>query len=188
MEFEKIQNDIKQILTPKRYEHSVGVAKRAEELAKIYNQDIQKAKLVGIAHDIAKEMKTEEAYKYAKEHNIKLDEIEINEPALIHAKIGAQICKEKYNFTKDMAQAIIYHTIGNINMTEFDKIIFLADKTEYGRTEEYLKDTRKIVNQNLDEGMLCVLRSAMKYTLSKEKLIHPDSINLMNKLIIQKYN
>ena len=54
MEFEKIKKDIQQILTKDRYEHSIGVSKKAEELARRYNQDVEKAKLVGIAHDIAR--------------------------------------------------------------------------------------------------------------------------------------
>lgn len=186
MEFEKIRKDIEQILTKERYQHSLGVAKRAEELAKRYNQDVQKAKLVGIAHDIAKQMKKEESYKYAKQHNIELDEIEKNESALLHSKIGASICKEKYNFTQDMIQAIIYHTTGNINMNTFDKIIYLADKTEAGRTNPDLEKLKQISNQDLDEGMLDSLRYSLKYTINKQRLVHPDSIYLMNKLIIEK--
>lgn len=186
MEFEKIKEEIKQILSPKRYNHSLGVAKRAEELALRYNQDREKAKLVGIAHDIAKEMPKEQAYEYAKLHKIELDEIEKNEPSLLHSKIGAHICKEKYQFDSNMVDAIIYHTTGNIKMDTFAKIIFLADKTEEGRTKINLEEANQIINQDLDEGMLYILRMAMQYTLNKERLIHPDSIHLMNKLIMEK--
>ena len=188
MNIEQIESDIKNILSQKRYNHSIGVMKKAEELAKIYNQNIQKAKLVGIAHDIAKEMNIEEIFKYAKSHNIKLDEIEINEPALLHSKIGASICKEKYNFTEDMTQAITYHTTGNPNMNIFDKIIFIADKIEDGRTKQNLEQIREIATRNLDEAILYLLRNSIKYTIDKNGLVHVDSINLMNKLIIQKYN
>lgn len=185
MEFEKIKQEIKQILSPKRYNHSLGVAKRAEELAFKYSQNIEKARLVGIAHDIAKEMPKEQAYEYAKLHKIELDEIEKNEPSLLHSKIGAHICKEKYHFDQDMVDAILYHTTGNIKMNTFSKIIFLADKTEQGRPID-LEETNKIINKDLDEGMLLLLRTAMQYTLNKKRLIHPDSIHLMNQLIIQK--
>lgn len=188
MKYEQIEKDIKQILTQRRYEHSVGVAKKAEELAKIYNQDIEKAKLVGIAHDIAKEIDKQNSLKYAKEHNIKLDEIEKNEPSLLHSKIGANICKEKYNFTKDMVQAIIYHTTGHPNMNTFDKIIYIADKIEEGRKNQQLDQIREISNKDLDKAILHILRNTIKYTIDTNKLIHIDSINLMNKLIIEKYN
>lgn len=185
--FEKIRNDIQKILTEKRYNHSIGVAKKAEELAKKYNQNVQNAKLVGIAHDIAKQMEKEVAYEYANKHNIQFDEIEKNEPALVHSKIGASICKEKYNFTNEMAQAIMYHTTGHVKMTTFDKIIFLADKIEENRTNEDVEEIRKIAEENLDEAILYALRRSIKYTIDKKRLVHPDSINLMNKIIIEKY-
>ena len=186
MEFENIKNDIKQILSEKRYNHPLGVVKRAEQLAQIYNQDIQKARLVAIAHDIAKEINKEDAYQYVKQHNIIIDEIEKNEPSLLHSKIGANICKEKYNFTDDMTQAILYHTTGNINMNTFDKIIFLADKTEEGRKNEIdLDEANKIVDKDINEGMLYMIRNSLEYTLKKKKLIHPDTIILMNKLILE---
>ena len=70
-------------------------------------------------------------------------------------------------------------------MNTFSKIIFLADKTEQGRPID-LEETNKIINKDLDEGMLLLLRTAMQYTLNKKRLIHPDSIHLMNQLIIQK--
>lgn len=186
MNFEKINQDIKQILSEKRYKHSQGVSKRAVELAKIYGQDIEKAKIVGIAHDIAKEMPKEEAYKYAKENNIELDEIEKMEPSLLHSKIGAEICIKKYGFTQEMAQAIKYHTTGNINMNTFDKIIYIADKTEENRTYIDLQKAIELSNKNLDEAILYISTIAIEYSMRKESLIHPDTIHLINKIIMDK--
>lgn len=186
MNFEKIDKDIKDILSEKRYKHSQGVSKRAVELAKIYGEDIEKARIVGIAHDIAKEIPKEEAYKYAKENNIELDEIEKIEPSLLHSKIGADICVKKYGFTQDMAQAILYHTTGNINMNTFDKIIFIADKTEENRTYNELEEGIRISNKNLDEGVLFSSKRAINYSLNKNSIIHPDTIHLINKIIMSK--
>ena len=67
---QKIDKDIKQELSEKRYLHSLGVMKKAEELAKIYDVDVNKAKLVGLAHDIGKELSEEEKLRYAKENKI----------------------------------------------------------------------------------------------------------------------
>ena len=56
----QIKIDIKNVLSEKRYEHSIRVMERAEELARKYNVDIEKAILIGLAHDIAKDMPREE--------------------------------------------------------------------------------------------------------------------------------
>ena len=130
----EINEDIKKELSEERYKHSVGVMKKAEELAKIYRVNISEAKLVGLAHDIAKEMPKEAKFKYVEEKNIKIDEIEKINIGLLHGKIGADICKKRYDFSTDMQKAIEYHTTGNPNMNMLAKIIFVADKTEEGRS------------------------------------------------------
>lgn len=188
MNYEQIEEYIKSILSEKRYIHSRGVAKRAQELARIYGEDEEKAKLIGIAHDIAKEIPKEEALKYAKENGIEFDEIEKNEPGLWHSKIGADIVEKKFKFTEDMKQAILYHTTGNINMNTMDKIIYIADKTEENRTYPDLVNAREISNQNLDKGLLFVAKRVIEHSLAKNSLIHPDTINLMNKTIMDSNN
>lgn len=60
----KINQDIQRELSEKRYNHSIGVMKKAEELAKLYKVNINKAKLVGLAHDIGKELSKEDKLKY----------------------------------------------------------------------------------------------------------------------------
>ena len=57
---ERIKNDLKENLTEYRYIHSLGVMEMAEELATIYNVDVESTRLAGLLHDIAKEMTEEE--------------------------------------------------------------------------------------------------------------------------------
>lgn len=186
MNYEEVENYVKSVLSEKRFKHSQGVAKRAQELAKIYNEDEDKARIIGIAHDVAKEMPKEEAIKYAKENGIEFDEIEKLEPSLWHSKLGACISIEKFGFTKDMAKAIEYHTTGNIHMNTLDKIIYIADKTEENRTYEGIEDGIKISNESLEDGMLFCAKRAIKYSLAKDSMIHPDTIHVMNKILMNK--
>ena len=187
---QKIDEDIKQKLSEKRYKHSIGVMKKAEELAKIYGVDINKAKLVGLAHDIGKELSEEEKLKYTKENQIEVDEIEKINIGLLHGKIGADICKKRYGFTKEMQDAIKYHTTGNENMDILAKIIFVADKIEDGRNykeaekTKQLETAREIAKSNIEEAILYEIDSSLIYTMQKKKLIHPDSISTWNKIIM----
>lgn len=129
MDIEVIKNRLKQTLSEKRYNHSIEVMKRCRELAEIYGEDAKKTELVGLAHDIAKELKIDEIMKIVKENNVKLDEIEIQNPGLMHAKIGAVICKNELGFTQDMVEAVENHTTGKPNMDLLSKILFVADAT-----------------------------------------------------------
>lgn len=188
----RINKDLKEVLSEKRYNHSIGVMKKAEELAKIHGENINKTKLVGLAHDIGKELSENEMIQYTKENNIEVDEIEKINIGLLHAKIGADICYKKYGFSIDMQNAIKYHTVGNLNMDLLSKIIFVADKIEDGRNykdEDKSKDlklAREIAITNIDKALLFEIDCSIKYTIQKGKLIHPDSILTRNKLLINK--
>ena len=70
----KINEDIKTRLSEHRYIHSIGVMKKAGELAEYYGLDINKARIMGLVHDIAKQMSKEEIKEYVEEHGIELDE------------------------------------------------------------------------------------------------------------------
>lgn len=188
---ERINEDVKKALSEKRYVHSIGVMNKAEELARIYGVNVNKAKLVGLAHDIGKELSKEEKLEYAKNNNLDVDEIEKNNIGLLHGKIGADICKKRYDFTQDMQDAIRYHTTGSgkEDMNLLDKIIFLADKIEenrvykYGKQMKAIEELRKLANENLDLAIVKAIDNSLVYTIEKGELIHPDSVITRNKLI-----
>ena len=185
----RINSDLRNTLSEKRYKHSLGVMKKAEELASIYGIDTNVAKLTGLAHDIGKEFSDEEMLKYAKENNIEVDNVEKVNVGLLHAKIGADICKKKYNFTLEMQNAIKYHTVGNENMDLLAKIIFVADKTEEGRNykkdekNEQLQKVRELSKIDINKALLYEIDSSLIYTIQKHKLVHTDSILTRNKLL-----
>ncbi len=185
MEIEKVQKELKEILSEKRYNHSVGAMKTAKELAKIYGEDEEEAEFAGLIHDIAKELTKEEIEKYLEKYEIIPDEIEKNQMGLLHAKLGAKIVKEKYGANEKIENAIKYHTTGNKNMNTFAKIIFLADKIEENRTYEGVEELRKLAKENLDQAMLFVLDFTTEKSIKQKRLIHPDSIDLRNKLILE---
>lgn len=184
-DIEKILEDVKNTLSEKRYIHSIGVMKQVEYLAKKYGQDVEIAKAVGIAHDIAKELTEEEKIKYVEENKIEIDEIEKINIGLLHAKIGADICKKKYNFTEEMQNAIKYHTTGNENMDTLAKIIFVADKTEENRKYDDLQTVQKLADEDLDKCILYILDYMLVDNVKKQKTIHPDSIKIRNKILIE---
>lgn len=179
IEYEKLYNEVKNRLSEKRFKHSESVVKRAIEYAQIYNVDVETVKLVAIAHDIAKELTNEEVNKYVQKYNISLDNIEKINKDLIHAKIGAYICKNEYNFTDDMINAIKYHTTGRANMSILEKIIYLADATE--ETRKYCPSNYvDIVKKDIDQGMIEICKWVINRLLENNKVIHLDSIDCYN--------
>ncbi|CDE11673.1 metal dependent phosphohydrolase [Clostridium sp. CAG:354] len=188
MEYKEIENDVKSVLSEYRFTHSLGVAKKAIELAKIYGVQEEIAKKVGIAHDIAKEMTDEEMIEYAKVNNIRIDEIETVKPSLLHGKIGADIAAKKFGFTQDMINAIKWHTTGRENMSMLEKIIYVADKTEENRkgTRFNLEKSRELSTQNIDETLIFLMNEFITYNVKNEWLIHPETIKARNDLLLNE--
>lgn len=188
MEYEEIENDVKSVLSEYRFTHSLGVVKKAVELAKIYGVQEETAKKVGIAHDIAKEMTDEEMLEYVKNNNIEIDEIETVKPSLLHGKIGADIAAKKYGFTEDMVNAIKWHTTGRENMSMLEKIIYVADKTEENRkgTRFNLEKSRELSTQNIDETLIFLMNEFITYNVKNEWLIHPETIIARNDLLLNQ--
>lgn len=180
VEYEVIYKDVKNVLSEKRFKHSEGVVERALEYAKIYGANEKEVKLTAIAHDIAKEIPKNEIIKYAEEIGVELDEIEKINLNLPHAKLGAKICKDKYGFTDDMANAIKYHTTGRENMSLIEKIIYLADATEPGRTYFDLQYYVDLIKKDIDRGLFEVAKWSIGNIVSKEGILHLDTVKCYN--------
>lgn len=179
----EIDEDAQKMLSEKRYIHCKNVMKRAVELAKIYGINENKAMLAGFAHDITKEMPKDEMFKYIEEHNIKIDEFERKNPGLLHGKIAAVFCKEKYGFTEDMQKALEYHTTGEPDMDDLAKIVFIADKTEVGRKNNDWEKIREKEKEGLDALLLYVIDESICYVIKKGKQIRVDTILTRNYLL-----
>ena len=183
MNIEEVKNYLKENLSEKRYNHSVGTMKSAKELAKIYGENEKDAEFAGLIHDIAKEMNKEEIDKYVLEHNIVIDEIEEKQPALLHAKLGASIAKEKYNANEEIQKAILYHTTGNEKMDRFAKIIYIADKIEENREYDGVEELREIAKTDLNKAIVIIIDFVLEKSIKNSRLIHPDTISLRNKIL-----
>lgn len=172
--YEELYEIVKNRLSSKRFNHCLRVVERAVEYAKVYDVDLNKVKLTALAHDIAKDLSDSNIDKYT----YLLDDVELVNRSLCHAKIGAIICQE-YGFDEDMLNSIKYHTTGRENMSILEKIIYLADATESER-EIGSRNYVELVKTNIDEAMLKICSLTLIRLLNNSKVIHIDSIKCYN--------
>lgn len=183
MEEEKIKQNIKNILSEKRYYHSICVAEQCEKLATQYNIDTSIARKIGLAHDIAKELTKEEKIKYALQNQLEINDVEEKNIGLLHGKIAADICKKEFGFTKEMCKAISCHTTGKENMTILDKILFVADAIGEDRQWQDVEDVRKLAKENINQAVIYILDMTIKEKIESKELIHTDSILARNSIL-----
>lgn len=177
---EEIKRDLKTLLSEYRYNHSLRVAEVAKDLAKHYKINEEEAYIAGLTHDIAKEFTTKENELFIKEHNLDRELLNSNNRKFIHGVIGAILTKEKYHFNKNMVNAIYYHTAGRPNMSNLEKVIYLADKIEPGKNYQGIEEERNIAYQDLDKAVILCLETKIKKLTSEGKYIHPNTIETLN--------
>lgn len=179
-EYEEIKEEVKKVLSEKRFYHSQCVEDRCIEFANIYGIDKQKAKLIGIAHDIAKEMPNEEKIEFMKSKNLEINEIEQEYPGLLHGIIGAIISKEKFDFDDEMVEAIKNHTTGKQDMSLLSEILFVADACGVDRKYEGTLELYELAKQNLNAAVVKCMDRTIIERINKEKAIDIKTIEARN--------
>jgi predicted HD superfamily hydrolase involved in NAD metabolism len=168
---------IKSRLSGKRLEHSENTAKEAVKLAFIYGADVENAYAAGILHDVAKGLPAETLKKIAYDNNIEIDEYEKRNTELLHGKIGALIIKKEFGIKDaDILSAIEWHTTGHENMSLLEKIIYLADIIEPGRTFRDVDIIKELAYKDINTAMMLALKYVMDYVRSKGLTLHPNSL------------
>ena len=153
---ERIQKYLEENLTPKRFKHSLGVAKMAESLARVYDVDSDKAYFAALAHDIAKCYKTEQLNRLIREYGI--SPFYINNQALAHSKVGAAILKQDFGIDDtDVLDAVANHTTGRYGMTMLEEIVYVSDAIEQNRVYEGVRRLRMLARFNIDAVCLEIL-------------------------------
>lgn len=178
-----IDNWLKDNLTEERYEHSLGTAECAKELAKKFGVDEEKAYFTGLIHDCAKCLPKDKTMEILK--NMKLEDGELCNPKTHHAPAGAYIAQKEFGIDDDeILSAIRWHTLGKVNMTTFEKIIFLADKIEKTRPCEQCENVRiALEKEGLDKALLKCYENTIKSLVDRELRICLTTINIYNSLL-----
>jgi len=167
---EDIQKELKKVLKRKRYQHTLGVRYIAQSLAMSFGGDIEAAGYAGVLHDCAKCFSDKEMLEECKKYHIPCNKAEKNQPSLLHAKLGAYYAKEKYGIKDEqILSAIRWHTTGKPDMTDFEKMIFIADYIEPGRKElPGMSEIRKMAFHDLNQTVYLILDHTLSYLQEKQ--------------------
>lgn len=177
MNLAKLRKEMEQTLEHKRFEHTLGVAYTAANLAMVHGVDVEKALTAGMLHDCAKCMSHHKQISLCRKNKMLLSEIETEDHSpLLHAKAGSCLARKKYGITDDeILQAISYHTTGRPHMSPLEKIIYIADYIEPGRERakrsyadvQNLQEVRKMAYQDLDRTLCKILSDTLDYLSRK---------------------
>ncbi|MGN0333432.1 MAG: bis(5'-nucleosyl)-tetraphosphatase (symmetrical) YqeK [Lachnospiraceae bacterium] len=166
----KILKKLQKELDAERYQHTLGVMYTAASLAMCHGEDIEHALIAGALHDCAKCIPGREKIKLCKKYNLEVTPVEEKNPSLLHAKLGAYLAMKKYDIVdQDILNAIKSHTTGRPEMTLLEKIIYIADYMEPGRTElPNMAEVRTLAFKNIDDCLYRILEDSLVYLKSRD--------------------
>lgn len=186
LSLEETNKWLKENLNEKRYQHSLGTAECAKELAKQFGQNEEKAYIAGLLHDCAKCFSDEKLLEIIDKYLDDVDSDERSNKKTLHAPGSYYIAKTVFGLEDaEMLSSIRWHTLGKINMTDFEKIIFLADKIELRtRSEDYRKKiTKDLYSENgLNKAILECYKETIKSLVDRDLKICPLTIEIYNNL------
>lgn len=169
---QKLRKTLEKELKPDRFDHTLGVAYTAANMAFIHGADVEKALVAGFLHDCAKCMSHEDQIKICEKNNIEISDVERKNHSLLHAKVGMYMARTKYDvYDTDILNAIRWHTTGREDMSLLEKIIYIADFIEPNRKP--LEDMAKIRQEaytDIDKCLAHILHNSVIYlkTIGKE--------------------
>ena len=177
----KYEKEIRDRIGEKRFLHTLRVRDTALELAKIHGVDQEKAEVAGFLHDCAKIRDHEDLIKAAKKSGLLLTKEMQKAPQIIHSYLGAIYARDLYGIEdEEILNAISYHTTGRANMSDLEKIIFLADYIEPMRNFDGVERARELAREDLDAAMYFALNNTLKFLVDHDTYIVPTTVTARN--------
>ncbi len=175
----EIERIIKSTLSDKRYRHTLGCAETAIRLAKRWGADETSAYRAALLHDITKEEPYESQLKLIKEHGIILSETE-RLPRVIHAFTGALVAETRFGENAEICDAIRWHTTARKDMSLLEKIIWIADLTEPGRSFDGVEHIRTLSYEDLGKALIKGFNTTISFLIERDRAIDINMIEARN--------
>jgi len=187
--FEKIKKYAQNVMSDKRFAHTMGVAEEAEVLAHVWGADPEKAYLAGLIHDIAKEIPMDEAEKLLVEAGEAERFADSSSKVALHGFLAAFIAETRLGISdEEVLNAAKYHTTGRVGMSLLEKIIYVADFTEIGRHYPQSGEVREIARRNLDEAVLKEADYVIKFIIDAGRVLCPSTVEVRNSFLLKKFD
>ena len=193
-----LRTKVEERMSPKRYAHTVGVEKMAVKLGQLLLPGkLSELRAAALLHDVTKEISFEEQTLLSKRFDYDFTEDDLKAPQILHSLTAQYAAMTEFSefATDEIISAITKHTLGDVQMSIFDEIIFISDFIEEGRKYESSVKTRDFLLSSIEDLALserinrlhraCLM--SVDYTvghLMKEgRFVHPQMIKTKNALL-----
>ena len=159
-----------------RYAHTLRVARMAVRLARRYREDVERALLAGMLHDLARLYSDERLLEESRARGLTISAFDEAHPRVLHARLGAELARELFGIDDErILSAIRYHTLGAGSMNTLDAIVYLADSLEPGRDFDERADLERLSFRDLHAAMRETLLSTTAFHGASGASVAPET-------------
>lgn len=180
---EQLLEKLRAVMSPKRYQHVLGVEKAAIDLAVWHHYDQTKAGLAGLLHDYAKEVSDDDFLELIDRYGLAADLKRWNNN-IWHGLVGIYKIQEDLGlYDPDILRAIEIHTVGAADMTTLDKIVYVADYIEDNRDFPLVARAREIAKEDLNQAVAYETANTIAFLAQKAQPIYPQTLETYNSFV-----
>ena len=177
---EMLMEKVQMRMSEKRFAHVLGVEEMAVGLAARNQVDVAKASIAALTHDYAKERPDDEMRFIIETQGFDLELLQYGNE-IWHGIVGAHLVKKELGIEdEEILQAIRVHTIGAPQMSELDKVLYVADYVEKNRTFPGVEEARRLALKNVDQAVFYEMKQTLLYLISKHHVIYPPALTAYN--------
>lgn len=183
--FEVVERALAERVGPMALEHSRRVAQAAGELAAVYGVDEDDARLAGLLHDWSREAGGTELVDRARETGVEVTPIDEAVPYLLHAPVGAKDILQAFpSLSPPIVNAVARHTVGATEMTDLDRVVYLADMIEGDRDFPGVDELRAAVGvAPLEELFAQAYATSLRHIIDGRRHLHPSTVAVWNAVV-----
>lgn len=185
MDREALMQAVQMRMSERRFKHVLGVEETAIALAEQFGESPEKASIAALTHDYAKE-RSDDEFQLAIERGNYANKTELLKygNAIWHGLVGAEFVARELNISdEEILNAIRLHTTGAAEMTLLDKIIYVADYIEPGRSFPGVEDARVIALRDLDQAVAFETKHTLAHLIEAENPVYPKTIETYNRWV-----
>jgi predicted HD superfamily hydrolase involved in NAD metabolism len=172
-------------VSERRLRHCLGVETTALQLADRFGAPAHLVSAAALFHDLCREYSPDLLLQLAGKFGIVIDDIERQEPMLLHGAVAAVRLQREWGLTEpEVLEAVTFHITGAAGLAPLARLIFIADLIEPGRTLPVACKLRRLATAVAPEQLLLLTYNrTIHYLIEAGYAIHPRTVAGRNELI-----
>ena len=149
----------------------------------------EKVQTAALLHDVARDLPIELMRETLQRRGVWSDSFAdfSDNPLLLHAHAGRVIAQTDFGVADgEILRSIELHTTGGSYMSALEKVIFVADFIEPGRSFRGVETARRLAQKSLDETILYIYKFILRHLLRRELFICNNTLLGYNEVVLKE--